>query len=174
MLALCSKYSMWFFISISPLPVPSCSLLDSLTHSLLLISTDMIHSSLLFMTEPLWARVLSSGFERTSRAVSALTVWRILLVFYAVVHTHARAHAHTRTVYERSKWARVESHNTNERPVTMNSKGRGGLTAEKAIVTPVWFRFCSEGDYRSAECGVWTKWATCNIHKSLQDILWDI
>lgn len=86
--ALCSKYSMRFFISIPLLPVPSCSLLDSLTHSLLLISTDMIHSSLLFMTEPLWARVLSSGFERTSRAVSALTVWRIMLVFYAIVHTH--------------------------------------------------------------------------------------
>lgn len=99
MLALCSKYSMWFFISISPLPVPSCSLLDSLTHSLLLISTDMIHSSLLFMTEPLWARVLSSGFERTSRAVSALTVWRILLVFYAV-YAHTRARTHTHSVWE--------------------------------------------------------------------------
>lgn len=101
MLALCSKYSMRFFISISPLPVPSCSLLDSLTHSLLLISTDMIHSSLLFMTEPLWARVLSSGFERTSRSVSALTVWRILLVFYAIVHTHA--HTHTQCMRGRNE-----------------------------------------------------------------------
>lgn len=136
MLALCSKYSMKF-LSVSPpfLFLPALFWTLSLIHS--------FSYRLIWFIVHYFSWQSHYGPESCPLVLNApaelclLLQWGEYCLYFMLLCAHT--HTHNHTVYEREKWARVESHNTNERLVTMNTKGRGSLTAEKAIVTPVWF-----------------------------------
>lgn len=89
-----------------------------------------------------------------------------------VSHAIARTHVHAQTARPLA-----ESHSTNERLVTMNTKGRGRPDRDVKAIMIVWLTDPVKED---RICSVWFNWATCgssifrNHYKIHCETLYDV